>query len=273
MISKSSLFFVDNKIRRIRPVKPYDRYKELNGKVGVELKYTDLVRYLIKDKEQHELLKMLAEKRGLSLKEIVRRGIFAVPDEDELDYLLEQWGLTFEDAFDRDIGDVRLFKEGFIIPILDSRRRVTFFINYNWERDKSRQYFNVFPGNLYDLDVEVKMYGAHNLDQGIKEGWIVVVEGIFDAIVLESEGIPAVALLGSKLLDYTKIFLSRFEQVIYIPDGDFAGNKGWKNMYYGLDNVFKFELDGTYKDVNDYALSGGIEYKQWLNKLKRYRRK
>src|SRR5690625_7522608 len=83
----------------------------------------------------------------------------------------------------------------------------------------------------------MKMFGAHNVSQVVKEDWIVVVEGIFDCIRLEHEGIPAVSIMGTKLLEYHKRFLNRFTKVIYISDADFEGYKGLKNVHKGLDNV------------------------------------
>lgn len=240
--------------------------------VLVALEHNKLVEYIAQDEEQIKLLEMLAERRGMRVEDLAKGGIFAVPNRDELDYLLEAWELTFEEAFGKDREEVRLLNEGFIIPIYDSSYRVLFFINYNWERDKSRHYINVFPEGIRDLTVNVKMYGGHNLEQGIREGWMVVVEGLFDAKRLEAEGIPVVALLGSELLDYQKLFLRRFEQVLYIPDNDFTGAKGWRKVREGLDNVFKYEIDGTYKDTDEYALKGGIEYRQWIERLKMYRR-
>lgn len=238
----------------------------------VKIKCKDIVKYIAKDKEQLKILKLLAEKRKLKLKDIVKRGIFAVPDQDELDYLLEQWGYSFEDVFGKETTDVNLVTNGFMIPVLDSSNRILFYINYNWERVKSRHYLNVFPDELYNLSGNIKMYGGHNLAKGIKEGWVVVVEGLFDGVRLETEGVPVVALLGSKLLDFHKVFLSRFDQVIYIPDNDAAGEKGWRSVKYGLDNAFKYKVEGLYKDVDEFAREGGMDYELWLKRLKMYRR-
>lgn len=237
----------------------------------LDLGYRELVRYLIKDEEQLKILKMLSERRGFRLRDIVRRGIFAVPDRDELDYLLESWGKDFEGCFGLGVEDVGLVTEGFIIPVLDSSNRVLFYINYNWERVEGRHYINVFPDRLGELKTNIKMFGAHNLEKGLKEGWVVVVEGIFDAIRLESEGIPAVALMGSKLMRYHQLFLERFEKVVYIPDNDTTGEQGWRSVSAGLENVIRIDVISKYKDVDEFALKGKQEYREWLGKLKQHR--
>src|SRR5699024_4926058 len=125
----------------------------------LDLKYKDLVRYLIKDEEQHKSLRILCEQRGIDLKHLVRRGIFCVPDADELSYLLEEWDLEFEHVFGKERDHLKLVNEGFIIPVLDSSFRIIFYVNYNWERGSARKYLNVFPDDFNDLEVNMKMFG------------------------------------------------------------------------------------------------------------------
>lgn len=233
--------------------------------------YKELVKYLMKDKEQIKTLKILSEYRNIPLKYLVRRGIFCIPDTDELSYLLEEWNMTFEEFFGKDISSVKLLNEGYIIPVLDSSYRIRFFVNYNWERGKARKYLNVFPDNFIESSKTLKMFGMHNMSQGIKEDWIVLVEGMFDVIRLESEGIPTVALMGNKLLEYHKIFLKRFNKVVYISDTDFMGILGWKKVRKGLDNVIHYPIKGLSKDVDEFAVEDTLNYKEWLKGLKMHR--
>jgi|SRR5690625_3042568 len=234
----------------------------------VKLNYKELVRYLVKDETQRESLEVLSKKRELPQKVLLKRGIFCVFDTDELSFLLEEWNLTFEDAFGKETDQVRLLNEGFIIPVLDSSYRIMFFVNYNWERGSGRKYLNVYPDSLSQSATNMKMFGAHNLSQAVKEDWIVVVEGIFDCIRLEHEGIPAVSIMGTKLLEYHKRFLNRFTKVIYISDADFEGYKGWQNVQKGLDNVIHYPIKGLSKDVDEFATRDTRGFAEWLDGLK-----
>lgn len=237
----------------------------------VQLKYKELVKYLAQDETQQESLKVLAKKRNMPLKSIIRRGIFCVFDTDELSFLLEEWGLSFEDAFGKDREDVRLLNEGFIIPVLDSSYRIIFFVNYNWERGGARKYLNVYPDEFSKNGMNMKMFGAHNLAQAVKEDWIVVVEGMFDTVRLESVGIPAMSLMGTKLLEYHKRFLSRFTRVVYVSDTDGQGITGWRNVNKGLDNVIHFPITSIEKDVDEFASKDPRGFKSWVQELKKYR--
>lgn len=236
-----------------------------------ELKYKQLVKYLMKDKEQLESIKVLGKKRELAIKHLVKRGVFCVPDEGELDYLLEEWGLDFEDVFGKDDGYINLVNGGFIIPALDSRFNIIFFINYNWERGGARKYLNVFPDGFNDLPNNMKMFGMHNMEKGIKEGWIVVVEGIFDVIRLETYGIPAVALMSNKVMDYHKRFLSRFSRVIYVSDADEQGQRGKNKVLQSISNAIHVPIEGLSKDVDEFAVEDEIGFEEWINQLTMYK--
>lgn len=235
----------------------------------IKLNYKKLVEYLVNDEEQRELLKILAEKRGMELKTLLRRGIFGVPDKDELGYLLEQWGLSFEDVFGKDEVSVKLVNEGFIIPVLDSSYNVIFYVNYNWERGSARKYINVYPDG-FDTS-KMKMFGTHNLAKGVKEDWIVVVEGMFDEIRLEEYGIPSVAIMGNKVTDYHVQFLSRFSTVIYISDADEQGFYGWQKVKNRVDTAIHYPIKSLSKDVDSFAQDDPMNFKEWLDGLKAYR--
>lgn len=237
----------------------------------IKLKYKELVKYLIEDKEQQESLKVLAQKRDMSLKTIIKSGIFCVPDKEELAYLLETWGLSFEEAFGKDESDFRLLNEGFIIPVLDSSYNILFFVNYNWERGGARKYFNVYPDYLNELPMNMKMYGQHNLATAVKEDWIVVVEGVFDSIRLTEYGIPSAATMGTRFLEFQKRFLSRFSKVIYVSDADYEGQLGWRNFQKKAENAIHYKIQGLHKDVDEFCTKDPRNFEEWVTELKRYR--
>jgi 5S rRNA maturation endonuclease (ribonuclease M5) len=58
----------------------------------------------------------------------------------------------------------------------------------------------------------------------INDGYICVVDGIFDKISLASQGINAVSLCGSSYTQFHKMYLSLIKKIIIIADNDDAGN-------------------------------------------------
>src|SRR5699024_10480665 len=103
-----------------------------------------------------------------SIKHLGKRGIFCVPEIGALDYLFEAWDLDFEDVFGKDSSYINLVNEGFIIPALDSRFNIFFYINYNCERGGAIKYLSVFMDEFNDLPINMKMFGMHNMEKGIK---------------------------------------------------------------------------------------------------------
>ncbi|MFV1457822.1 hypothetical protein VJ282_35200, partial [Bacillus mycoides] len=104
-----------------------------------------------------------------------------------------------EEDLDMDEISLGLFERGYIIPVWDGYMNIMFYINHSWLRDKSKKYLNIYPITNSKNLKEMKMYGMHNLKQGLDEDRIVVVEGVFDVLRLEQYGIPAVSLMGTKV--------------------------------------------------------------------------
>lgn len=232
------------------------------------LTYQKLMRFLLQDEDQKEFVRELATKRKGSFKTYMRRGIFCSADEEleELGYILEQMGLD-ETALGVDDATLILFKRGYILPVWDGYNNLLFFINYSWLRDKSKKYLNIYPVENQKNIKAMKMYGMHNLKQALQEDRIFVVEGAFDVLRLEEYGLPAVCLLGTKVMPYHKQFLSRFSTVIYIQDEDGAGEGAWSKFKREIPHALAYRMSGVYKDVDEYAEKSKLEFEEWLHPL------
>lgn len=230
--------------------------------------YRQLMQFLLKDEDQLDYVKELAEKRGANFKTYLRRGIFCSADEnlDELGYILEQLGVD-ESALDVDEVGLTLFKRGYILPVWDGNNKLLFYINYSWQRDKSKKYMNIYPVTNRENIKAMKMYGMYNLKQALQEDRIVVVEGSFDVLRLEAYGIPAVCLLGTKIMPYHKQFLSRFSTVIYVQDEDNAGTGAWNKFKVEVPHAMAYRMTGIYNDVDEFAKKSVIEFEEWVKPL------
>ena len=103
-----------------------------------------------------------------------------------------------------------------------------------------------------------KSFGEHALEEF--KGTCVIVEGIFDALMLDYLGIPAIATMGSNVNHFKGELLSIFNQVLCMPDNDKVGKKAlteWKVPYnakflYVNPTTIKLgDISKSVKDVDD----------------------
>lgn len=234
----------------------------------IKWKIEDIIDSTSNDEDQSRILKILADYRGFDLKTIINAGIMYIPDLGELDYFGEEKGYKGEELGINEEIEF-LYEEGYLIPIRDVENEIIFYINYSFERDKSKKYIMVHP-NIYERDKEVRLSGLHNYKKALEKDTIVLVEGYFDQLRLEAEGIAAFAILGTKLTEFQKMFISPFKRAIYIKDNDTSGEYAFKKYQKELDNIVSFDILPSYEDVDNLGKNGGYEYHEWIEKLKRY---
>ncbi|MBT3123370.1 MULTISPECIES: toprim domain-containing protein [Bacillus] len=231
------------------------------------LKYKDLVKFLIEDEDQKIYLKELADYRKGDIRTYIKRGIFCVPALDELDYILKKLDLTIEDLGLSE-ETASMLDRGFIIPVWGSRLKPLFLINYSWLRDKSKKYINVYPAENREYIKKMKLYGAHNLKQGLIEDRMFVVEGAFDVLRLEQYGIPASCILGTKTMPYHKHFYARFTRVIFVSDEDGSGDAAYRQFKKDIPHAERLRITGRANDVDEFGGSNTREFQEWIEYAK-----
>lgn len=87
--------------------------------------------------------------------------------------------------------------------------------------------------------------------KAIRDGYVFIVDGIFDKITLSVLGYNAMSFMGSNLTDINVALLNLINKKIVLPDNDLAGNKLYKSCKYKLKNVYKFK-QGKEWDIDDY---------------------
>lgn len=234
---------------------------------GISLKLSDIVDFVRNDEDQVRIMGALSEKRNLPLDLLIDAGIFYVPDLDELDYLGELAELSFPEMGIYSDNE-RMYLNGFIIPVMDSMSRIIFYINYSFERDSSKKYINIYPHN-YSKDTSIRLYGMDSFKRSLKYDTVVAVEGSFDRLRLEAEGIPTVAMLGTKLTSMQVNYLERFKRIIYVEDNDESGEVAYQRLKSRLTRVERYQLYSGYEDVDHFGSTGGSDYREWVTKLKR----
>ncbi len=176
--------------------------------------------------------------RGLSKDDLVKYKLGYVPEDDEERY-----------------------SNCITIPIQNVRGEVTGIAFRNLS--KGTKYLNtpetsIFKKSqlLYGLD-----YALNLIDKEKKE--IVLVEGYFDTIHLQKLGIPAAAVMGSRLTEGQAELLSRHaDTAILFMDGDVAGTNAAKPARELLSNYgvgVKIVPYIANKDPDDLALEMGTD--------------
>lgn len=107
--------------------------------------------------------------------------------------------------------------------------------------------------------------------KAIQDGYICIVDGIFDAIILNALGINAAALCGSALTVYHRLFLSKIQYKIVIPDNDTAGMQVVKSLceVFGTVRVVYRDL---FKDIDDY-LKDTTRMNSFVDKFNNWKRR
>lgn len=110
------------------------------------------------------------------------------------------------------------------------------------------------------------IYSLHGVyERAVKDGYIVLVDGIFDMLSLSDEGFNVGSLLGSQITDEV-LFQLRFIDCLFVAeDNDTAGRQLYTELKRRHPNV-KYIRQNSHKDVDDILKS---EYKEeYINSLR-----
>lgn len=88
----------------------------------------------------------------------------------------------------------------------------------------------------------------------IQDGYICIIDGLFDARRLNLNGIHAASLCGSVLTDWHIRYLGFIKHIIVIADNDTAGRKLVKLCKWKLRNVIEI-VQGSEWDIDDFLKS------------------
>lgn len=121
-----------------------------------------------------------------------------------------------------------------------------------WANDSQWKYV-YSPDTLWDKSKYFYVQ-PEEFRKALQDDYIIIVDGIFDAINLNRLGLNAVALMGSNLSNWHKYYLKLFKYVIVIPDNDNAGVFLVKKLKQFRRDVIVLH-QGKFKDIDDYIKS------------------
>lgn len=99
--------------------------------------------------------------------------------------------------------------------------------------------------------------------KAVEDGYICIVDGIFDKIILQCLGINAVSLCGSSLTQWHKYYLSFIKHKVVVADNDLAGRKLASYCKYSLPDCVEI-LQADAGDI-DSLLRSDSALKNFMN--------
>lgn len=121
--------------------------------------------------------------------------------------------------------------------------------------DYSISYYNYSTKSIFRKG-NYLFWGVDGFENAYNAGYIILVDGLFDAIQLRRYGYHAAALMGSSLTEVVVAQLRFFKKVIIISDNDTAGLKLEDKLKRRLNNCvylrqgFDKDIDGAFKNAS-----------------------
>lgn len=152
--------------------------------------------------------------------------------------------------------DYFILNRRYNIPIYDISGNLVSIVGYYNDR---RKYVTI-PSPFFSKEcMFFNFRQAYDLSWGSYNGFVVLVEGIFDCLSLRSVGLPCIATMGSNVSSIKGELLKLFRKVLAIPDDDTTGRRalnrydkkyGWKVPC----NTTFMKFDGGYHDFDGVML-------------------
>ncbi len=115
-----------------------------------------------------------------------------------------------------------LLNDRFVIPVHGVSGDLVGFIGYYPDDVK----YIVCPTPFFSKDCLLFNFKqAYELSWTMYNGYVILVEGLFDCLSLRALGLPALATMGSTVSKAKGIQLNLFNKVLAIPDDDKTGHK------------------------------------------------
>jgi DNA primase len=153
-------------------------------------------------------------------------GTCNIPNAEDLGTMRKELGLVSD-------SDNFLLNDRYIIPVEDIEGGIVALIGYFPDYKK----YITTPAPFFSKEfMFFNFKQAYELSWAKYDGFVIVVEGIFDCLSLRAIGLPAMATMGSSVSKAKGELLKLFKKVLAIPDDDKTGHnainryspRGWQ---------------------------------------------
>lgn len=214
------------------------------------------VAYLKKRGMPEDLAQKIAKDYELGALNNVNLYKYLLSSEVEED-IIKKTGIFYEDGNSR-------YLNRMTIPIRNEYGTIISFTGRDLEGNAKSKYMHGVTTKFFKKkNVIWNLSKVRNMIS--EQDRIVVCEGQMDAISITETGIPAVAILGSKISEQQLLTISKLTNNIYmIFDSDRAGEEGLISAFkmlssMDLDSVFYSVIIPTGKDPDEYIKTEGVE--------------
>lgn len=218
--------------------------------------YTNLLNKLYQDdiQSQRYYLQFVADNRQIPIDYLLKRKAVFVPNDNYLHYYGgdEILNPNYDLYFDRSCKWTHFL----LIPIQDLSKNIVGVVGWDINH-KARAEDGEKGLEMYRTSSKIVMNKIHHfltdvdvIESTFNKGVLFVVDGVFDAVSLNSIGIPAIALLGSNTSTTLYYFLRWYSYIYVIPDNDSAGSNLLKRLKQAVPNVHGVFQSKT-KDIDE----------------------
>lgn len=198
-------------------------------------------------------------------------GAFFNPNDE---YMVEVFGKEIQQSrygiYDSD--ESNKFCMRLMMPLRFFDGSVVGFVGYSpVENEEGRTIKYLYPRKEVLEKSRILATEVDVFKKSIKDGYICLTDGYFDAFSLNVYGVNAASLCGSALTEYHKLFLSRIRTKIIIPDNDKAGTKLEKKIKNTWRNSSAIHQAVT-KDIDEYLCDSNRikiflkEFSEWRSR-------
>lgn len=218
-----------------------DGYSKINAQFG---------------REQSGFLSVIAEARNMPVQWIKdARGIF-IPNNE---FMLEMFGVDIL-AYDCYRDGLCVWDNALIFPICGADELVAGFAGFfpfdYLDKENDTNYYAYSSQTVFQKG-RFLYFPQGNLIHAVQDEYLLLVDGIFDAISLCGYGYHAAALMGSNPTQEILMQLRFVKHVILVADNDSAGYRLFDKLQKHLYNVELFKFSGT-KDADEALKSSHV---------------
>lgn len=150
------------------------------------------------------------------------------------------------------VDDFNKFSMRLMMPLRFLDGTLVGFVGYSpVENEEGRTIKYLYPRKEILEKSRILAIDPENFKESLKDGYICLTDGYFDAFSLNVYGIHAASLCGSAVTEYHKLLLSKFKKRIIIPDNDSAGTK-LERIVKGLWRNSSAIHQNVTKDIDEY---------------------
>lgn len=191
--------------------------------------YTKLVKLVSEDDSypQREIIDHVSDNIRKIPREILRNAkAFYIPDHMYLNWITD--GEATEDKYGLYWDRNCILNQRVVIPVTDLKGNVAGLCGYD-DGSSLSEGEELVKYRYLNKDVFNKerhwLMGKGMYKRAIEENYVMIVDGLFDQMILEHNGYNSVSLLGTHLSKYHMQYLRHIKNWIVVSDQDRAGNE------------------------------------------------